>query len=63
MAGDVTTDGKYSGLKTFSPVVCGEPPSVEKSTTDFRGAKAVYGDVLAYECMDGYSTDATLGLS
>jgi hypothetical protein len=54
-----TAEGTYDGLEEFVPVVCGKPPSVEKAKTSFTGPKAVYGDLLNYDCEMGYSTDKT----
>jgi len=55
---DVTKQGKYSKIETFLPVVCGKPPSISDAKAP-KGFKAVYGDVLIYECNDGFSTDRT----
>jgi hypothetical protein len=56
----VTTEGQFAGLKQFKPVSCGAPPSVDQAETSFAGKEAVYRNVLAYTCKDGYSTDKSV---
>jgi len=55
----VSPNGKYVGQETFVPVVCGGLPAVEKATSSFVGGRATYGNLLSYECEQGYSTDKT----
>jgi hypothetical protein len=53
----VNTNGEFEGMKKFLPVDCGKPPVVTKATQEFEKDRAVYGDVLPYSCVDGYSVD------
>jgi hypothetical protein len=55
----VTPDAKYEGLEKFIPVVCGKPPTVEGAKCKTSKDKAVFEDLLKYECDAGYSTDGS----
>jgi hypothetical protein len=57
----VTTEGTYDGVESFQPVACGKALSVDNTKpTSFAGTDAHYGDVLSYDCKDGFSTDASM---
>merc|ERR1719393_1033809 len=55
----VTAEGKFSGLKEFLPIACSTAPKIRNSVTEFSKPKAVFGDLLKYTCLPGYSVDAT----
>jgi hypothetical protein len=52
-----STEAKYEGVKEFLPVSCGPPPQPANSRTTFQEPKAVFGNILSYTCVDGYSLD------
>jgi hypothetical protein len=51
--------GKYAGIKQFQPVKCGAPLEITKGKTNFKNPYVVYGDLLKYECENGYSFDSS----
>jgi len=53
----VTPTGEFAGLTKFLPVSCGAAPSVKKAQTSFSPKEGVYGNILNYDCEEGYSTD------
>jgi hypothetical protein len=52
---EVTTT--ESGLEECSPVVCGNPPAIEHSSTGAAGEKLGFPDVAEYTCGAGYTLD------
>merc|ERR1719440_2413738 len=54
----VSAMAEYDGIEKLIPVICGDAPAVLKAKTPFSG-KASYGDVLSYDCDDGYSLDGS----
>jgi len=54
-----TAQGVYEGSKEFLRVDCGAPPTVARSSVSWVQPTAKFGDVVPYQCEDGYSTDYT----
>jgi hypothetical protein len=53
----VTTTGDFGGIEKFLPVDCGKPPDIKKAAVKFGKETASFGDLVKYECEDGYSWD------